>query len=284
MSTDNLYLSAGIFRMLDTTGERAVTELVNITGDTGKSTDILVEILPMSSSDAQKTLVSKYNLTSQQAATVVNFTHPDNPRPVIFVASSDMLTKAAWWSYFGSWNFANQTSENYNYMVPTSTVNVQPGHAENYTIMNQQGMMVNVVIERGTGNNTTTAHVDSRYSESGQKIYINDTEYNPYNASNIIVIEDGKLMKNESIKGAEKGNYTIFLMGNGNEYTPFLIHNKLVNSMFTRLYLMGGAGQDVFTNVHTEPYVMLFKVNFDNTTSTSTNTTSNNTTSNNTTA
>ena len=266
MSTDNLELSAGIFRMLDTTGERAVNKLVEINGDTGKSVDILLDILPMSSSDAQKALVDKYKISSDNATEILNYTHPENPRPVIFVASSDMLTKAGWWSYFGSWDFENQTSQNYNYYVPTSQVTVEPGSSGNLSIYDYQGMTVNAVLERGTGNNTTTGHVESVYTDTGEKIMINGTvEYNPLKASNLIMIEDGYLMKNESIKGAEDGNYTLFVIGNDNQYTPFLISNKLVNSMFTRLYLLGGAGQDIFTNVHTEPGVMLFKVNFENT-------------------
>ena len=96
-----------------------------------------------------------------------------------------------------------------------------------------------------------------------------------------MVIEDGQLMKNESVKGAEDGNFTIFLVRNGaDDYTPFVIHNNLTNSMFTKLYLLGGAGQDQFTNVHTEPGVMLYKVNFDKTGS-SGNSTSDNSTSGN---
>ena len=265
MTTDNLELSAGIFRMLDTTGEKAVNKLVEITGNTGQSVDILIDILPMSSSDAQKTLVDKYKLSSDNASEVVSYTHPENPRPVIFVASSDMLVKAGWWSYFGSWDFDNQSSKNYNYYVPSTQVTIEPGSSSNFTVYEGQGMTVNAIIERGTGNNTTTAHIESVYTENGEKIMINDTEYNPLKASDIIVIEDGYLMKNESIKGAEDGNFTIFLIGNDNQYTPFLMSNELVNSMFTRLYLLGGANQNVFSNVHTEPGVMLFKVNFENT-------------------
>ena len=248
--------------MLDTTGEKATQKLVEITGDTGKSVDILLDILPKSSSDAQKTLVDTYKLDSAQAQEIIKLTHPDNPRPVIFVASSDMLSKAGWWSYFGHWNFENQSSENYNYLVPTSTVQVAPGQTNNYTLLNQGGMTVNMVIERGNGNNTTTAHVDSVYTQTGEPIKINDTLYNPYNASNMIIIENGYIMKNESIKGAEDGNFTIFLIGNDNEYTPFLISNELTNSMFTRLYLMGGAGQNQFSLVHSEQGVMLFKLAF----------------------
>ena len=265
MTTDNLELSAGIFRMLDTTGERATEALVNITGDSGKSVHILIDILPKSSSDAQKTLVDKYNLNSQQAAYVVNFTHPENPRPVIFVASSDMLQKAGWWTYFGAWNFENQSSVNYNYYVPTSQVTVKPGQTGNLSILDSGGMDIRTVIERGTGNNTTAAHVEALNSATGEKLKLNDSEYNPLKASNLIVIEDGYLMKNESIKGAEDGNFTLLLMGNSNQYTPILMSNELQNSMFTRLFLLGGAGQDVFTNVHSENGVMLYQVNFNNT-------------------
>ena len=54
-------------------------------------------------------------------------------------------------------------------------------------------------------------------------------------------------------------------MGQNNEYTPILIDEKLENSMFTKLYLLGGSGQNIFEPVHSENGVMLFNVNFDNT-------------------
>ena len=272
MTTDNLQLSAGIFRMLDTTGDKAVEALVNITNDTGKSTDILIDILPKSASDAQKTLVDKYHLSASDAKKIVNYTHPANPRPVIFVASSDMLQKAGWWSYFGAWNFTNQSSNSYSYHIPTQQVEVKPGQTAKLAMLDNQGMTVNAVISRGTGNNTTTAYTEAVYTETGKQIMVNDTKYNPLNISNIVVIEDGYIMKNESVGDVKDANYTMYLIGNENQYTPILMSNELTNSMFTRLYLLGGAGQNVFENVHTESGVMLFKVNFDN--STSTNTTS----------
>lgn len=265
MTTDNLELSAGIFRMLDTSGEKAVDSLVNITNDTGKATDILIDILPKTSEDAQKTLQSKYHLTGAQAKEVVNYTHPKNPRPVIFVASADMLQKAGWWSYFGAWDFENQSSENYNYYVPTSQVEVKAGETGKLAILEDQGMTINAVIQRGSGNNSTTAYTEAVYTENGQQIMVNDTPYNPLNISNLVVIEDGYIMKNESVGNVKNANYTLMLMGEKNQYTPLLMSNELANSMFTRLYLYGGAGQDIFENVHVENGVMLFKVNFDKT-------------------
>ena len=81
----------------------------------------------------------------------------------------------------------------------------------------------------------------------------------------ILVIEDGYLMKNESVGNVKNANYTMMLMGQDNQYTPILMSNELTNSMFTRLYLYGGAGQDIFEQVHSDQGVLLFKVNFDKT-------------------
>jgi dolichyl-diphosphooligosaccharide--protein glycosyltransferase len=72
-------------------------------------------------------------------------------------------------------------------------------------------------------------------------------------------------MKNESIKGADDGNFTMLLMGQNNEYTPILMDKHLENSMFTKLYFYGGANQNIFEPVHSENGVMLFNVNFNNT-------------------
>lgn len=265
MTTDDLELSAGIFRMLNTKGTLADEYLINVTGEPGKATDILIDILPRTADDAQKVVQSKYGLTADQAKQLMEYSHPKNPRPTIFVASSDMLTKAGWWTYFGAWDFDNQTSENYNYHIPYTSVNVKPGHSEKVQLLEDQGMTVNAVIQRGTGNNTTTGQVESVYTENGEPIKVNGSDYNPLKASRLIVIENGYLMKNESIKGADDGNYTLFLMGQDDGYTPILIDKHLENSMFTKLYLMGGSGQNIFEPVHAENGVMLFNVNFNNT-------------------
>ena len=278
MTTSDLEYSAGIFRMLDTSGTKPQEALYNYTGDYGKTTDILKEILPMTAENATSTLVNNYHLTNEQAAEVVNGTHPANPRPVIFVASSDMLQKAGWWSYFGDWNFTNQSSQNYNYYVPTKQVTVEPGTTGKLALLNQSGLLVNAVIQRGEGNNSTTAYTEAINTYNNSGIFINGTPYNPLNISNIMVIEDGYLVKNESVGDVKNANYTLFLMGEKNVYTPILIDNKLSNSMFTQLYLLGGANQNVYEMVHMENGVSLWKINFNNTVagggSGSTNTTS----------
>ena len=72
--------------------------------------------------------------------TFLEDTHPENPRPTIFVASSDMLQKAGWWSYFGSWDFDNLESTNYQYYVSTEAVNV-PAHSKGVTnLLSENGI------------------------------------------------------------------------------------------------------------------------------------------------
>ena len=265
MTTSDLQYSAGIFRMLDSSGTKPQQDLYNAAGDYGKTTEILKEILPMTAKNASDTLVNKYHLTNEQAQEVVNGTHPANPRPVTFVASSDMLQKAGWWSYFGDWNFTNQSSKNYNYHVPNQQITVEPGTTGKLSLYNNSGLLVNAVIQRGTGNNSTTAYTEAINTYNNSAIILNGTPYNPLNISHMIVIEDGYLVKNESVGDVKDANYTLFLMGEKNKYTPILMDNKLSNSMFTQLYLLGGANQNIYEMVHMENGVSLWKINFNNT-------------------
>ena len=160
---------------------------------------------------------------------------------------------------------------------------MQPGQTGKVNLITDGPVEFNAVITRGTGNNTTSGYTEALYSQTGEQVKVNNTTYNPLNISNIIVIEDGYIMKNESVGDVKDANFTLFLMGNKNQYTPILFSNELADSMFTRLYLLGGAGQNIFENVHVENGVMLFNVNFNNTVagggsgSSSTNTTSNST-------
>ena len=126
-------------------------------------------------------------------------------------------------------------------------------------------MIINAVISRGEGNNSTTGYTEALSSYNNSEIMINGSPYNPLNISNIIVIENGMLVKNESVGNVENANFTLFVMGENDTYTPLLIHNKLVNSMFTKLYLLGGPNQNIFTMVHMENGVSLWRINFNNT-------------------
>jgi dolichyl-diphosphooligosaccharide--protein glycosyltransferase len=191
-----------------------------------------------------------YNLTSKQASAVVAQSHPSNPNNVSFVLSSDMIGKAGWWSYFGSWNFDTLNSTNYQYYMASDYVTINPNSEGNITVLNDGGILYNAEVKRGSKvtntsiNTSTTAQMSAYWDKNGSKVDLNGSEYNPLKASNLICIEDGYLTGNTTLD--KNGNYTIYLLGSGNDYTAILMDNKLKDSVFTRLFLLGGIGQDSF--------------------------------------
>ncbi|MCQ2972114.1 MAG: dolichyl-diphosphooligosaccharide--protein glycosyltransferase subunit STT3 [archaeon] len=271
MATDNLDLSVGIFRMLNNGGTKAGTYMYDINHDNDLNTQILVHILPLSSSEARNSLIKDYHFTTAQADQIIKYTHPDNPRPTIFVASSDMLQKASWWAYFGSWDFKNQSSEHYSYYIPTKQLPLNESQSGNLTVIEDSVVRFNIIVNRGT--NSTTAHTEAEFL-NGTPVTINGTSYNPLEVGHMIVSENGKVVTNTTVPGASKNtNYTILVLGftntnvnntNSSEmyYTPIVMSNELVNSMFTRLYLYGGVGQTQFTCLHTESGVSIWQVNY----------------------
>lgn len=246
LTTSDLTESKHILQMLSTTGSNATELLCNYTGSNVTAVEILDDTLKMSKSKAQSTMVSKYNLTAAQAKAVVKQSHPSNPNNVSLVLSSDMIQKAGWWSYFGSWNFDTLNSTNYQYYMASDYVTINPNSQNNITVLNDSGILYNAVVKRGAnGTNETTAQMTAVWENNGSKIDLNGTEYNPLKASNIVAIENSYLTVNKTLHN--DGNYTLYLLGSGNDYTAILMDNKLKDSVFTRLFLLGGVGQDTFT-------------------------------------
>jgi dolichyl-diphosphooligosaccharide--protein glycosyltransferase len=97
------------------------------------------------------------------------------------------------------------------------------------------------------------------WDKNGSKVDLNGTEYNPLKASNLICIENGYLTGNKTLD--KEGNYTIYLLGSGNDYTAILMDNKLKDSVFTRLFLLGGVGQDTFELSNMQDGVSVWTIN-----------------------
>ena len=276
LTTSNLDLSKGIFTMLATTGTNATQVLNNYTGGNNSiSVDILLHTLALPRDEAKNVMMNNYSLTEQQANNVLQYSHPENPRETVIVLSSDMLQKAGWWTYFGTWDFDAQNSSSLQYMVSTTVANITPNQTGTINLLSENGISFNAVIHRGVNgtNQTTTGQVQAVFDTNNSTVVVEGEEYNPLKASNIMVIENNYLVKNESINGSEDGNYTLFVLGDGDIYNVILIDNKLVDSMFTKLFLLGGNGQDAYELVKIDSGVSLWKVNND-ASSSSTNATS----------
>lgn len=262
LTTNDTNLSAAIFTMMAYSGDKATEQLDNYTNDSGKSVEILQNTLPLSAEEARNKMVNTYNLSSAQADNIVNLTHPENPTPVIFVASSDMIQKAGWWTYFGNWDFDIQNSTSYQYFVASAPVKAEQisngTYQANITNLEESGILYKTIVTSGAENNTTNATTKAVYENGTPVMTQNNTTFNPFVVNRLIVIEDNIVWKNETVNAS--GNYTLLVMGTNGTYSSVIMSKELENAMFTKLFILGGFGQSAFELVHMEDGVSLWKI------------------------
>ncbi|MEN4017356.1 MAG: STT3 domain-containing protein [Methanobacterium sp.] len=237
--TSNEDLSAGILRMLTTGGDQGILTLENYTKNTGKSVEILDKILPVNKQNAQTILINEYKFTPDQAQNVLKYTHPDNPNPHVFITSSDMLGKAPWWSYFGGWNFQNNTGQHYIYSPAQATTQNINGS----TVITAQ----NGVVAEITDNNIT----------AGLK-YTQGTQTQVIAPHKLTVVLNNQVVKNEIV--SKNSPISIFLMVENNSGLAIVMNRELEDSMFTRLFIFRGAGLSKFKIAYEQPGVTVWNV------------------------
>jgi dolichyl-phosphooligosaccharide-protein glycotransferase len=260
--TSNETLSAGILKMLSTSGDQGYLTLENYTKDTGKSTEILNNILGVDKATAQTILTTQYGLTTDQAQNVLKYTHPDNPTPDVLITSSDMIGKALWWSYFGSWNFTSNNGTASGYSAAQA----------NATTVNNATVLIgsNAVVAQVNGSNITaglinTNELQSQENTTSSSVLYNEilTELKGGNGSlvlkphKLMVINNGNLT--EQIVSNDS-SFSILVIGENSTYITVAMSKELEDSMFTRLYFMGGAGLTHFNMSYAQPGVMVWKV------------------------
>lgn len=228
-------LSAGILRMLTSSGDLGYLTLENYTRDTAKSVEILDKILPVDKNAAQTIMVNEYKLTPDQAQNVLKYTHPDKPSPHVFITSSDMIGKAGWWSYFGSWNFKENTGQGYMYSVSGATTNVT-------------GSTVTINAENGVGGQING-------SSFSAWLQANNTRIEPHK---LTFIQNGKLVYNQVV--TNDSPVSILFIQENNSLIAVAMNKELEDSMFTRLMFMGGYGLTRFKLAHAQPGVIVWNV------------------------
>ena len=239
--TSDENLSAGILRMLASSGDLGYLTLENYTKDTGKSVEILTKTLPVDKENARTIMVNDYKLTTTQADNVLKYTHPDNPTPHVFITSSDMLGKAGWWSYFGSWNFNNNTGQNYVYSAA----------AANTTQVNGT-----TVIQ---GQNNVVVQINGTQISAGL-LYLNSNNETQVITPHKLTVIQGNTTAMDQVVNNDSP-ISILLIAQNNTYVTVVMNKELESSMFTRLFLMGGNGLTRFKLASQKSGVMVWNVN-----------------------
>ena len=259
--TSNETLSVGILRMLASSGDLAPLTLDNYTKNTGLSAEILTNTLGVNKTQAMSIMTNQYNLTQAQAQTIVQYTHPDNPTPDVLITSSDMVQKAGWWSYFGSWNFTTNNGTNYQYLASQM----------NSTTVNNKTLLIggNAVVAQANGTNGTSAGIVNTNA-----ITTNDTTTTINEISNELETGNGSLViqphtltiiNNNTVTQklvSNSSQYSILLINENGTYIGVAMNKELEGSMFTKLFFEGGAGLTHFKSLYGQPGVMVWGVTY----------------------
>ena len=287
LATSNEDLSAGILRMLANSGEDASNVLDLYTQDTAKTVKILNEILPMDRTQANTALTGTYGLDQQQANSVLDLTHPTSTKPVYLILSSDMLSKAAWWSYFGTWDFENQTSYHYSYYAAQS--NTENIAGRQFTL----GLDNGVVGVSGTSNETNGSGMNFAYidqSKLNKTIDMFTTEDKERLANELsegtgnellkphkLVIVDNNQLSERIVNNNSNMSIMAFHQTDGSYFTV-LFDSYLEDAVFTKLYLESGYDANRFAFAHSEPGISVWNVyEYPNSTATNATPVTNNT-------
>lgn len=248
LTTSNETLSRGILTMLSTSGDLAYETLDNYTDDSGKTAEILTATLGLPREEARAVMTGRYGLSDTEADSVLRYSHPAKPKPFVLVLSSDMLGKAPWWTYFGTWDFKKKTGSRYGYYP--SLASSKPQVVNNTTVIQTVNTMVDqnnvlgTIIEKKA--NTTNAMIAVGNNMTVQKI-------NPHK---LTIIEGDLLVKNEVVDS--DAQLSLIVIGSGNQYTTIIMNRELEDSVFTKLFLLGGFNQTSFKFLHQEPGVLLW--------------------------
>jgi len=122
-STTNETLSAGIFRMLASSGDYAYLTLDEYTNNTTQSVTILNEILGLDRKSAKDILLHQYFFDEQKTSNILQYTHPLQERPFVLLTYDRMIDTGKWDFYFGNWDFQKQEGGNYTYSYTKLTFN-----------------------------------------------------------------------------------------------------------------------------------------------------------------
>ena len=278
--------SAGILRMLANSGEDASNTLDLYTNNTEKTVEILNAILPMDRTEANSALTGTYGLSQQEANSVLDLTHPAKVKPVNLILSSDMLSKAAWWSYFGSWDFKNQNSTHYSYYPSQS--NIENINGREFTLGMDNGVIgVSSPTNETNGSTMTFAYVDqSKLNKSLNMSTLEDKQRMSKELSDgtgntllkphkLIVVENNQLT--EKIVNNNSNMSIMAIHQNDGSYFTVLFDSHLEESLFTKLYLKSGLNVTRFNMTHSEPGISVWDVSeYANTTANSTTNSSTN--------
>jgi len=170
-----------------------------------------------------------------------------NCSEMYFIASSDLVGKSQWWSYFATWSpNTGKGVKSFYYPIRLSMTNKAQDNSTNYvySLENNQAFVVNEKNISGVLSYTPYLKQGPAFAKVGKIVYFS-----------------GNHMFLKPIKDAEVPG---MIWMDPSKQIIYVIPEEIENSMFTRMYFFNGAGLSHFQLVNNwGGEVKLFKVKFD---------------------
>ena len=103
--TEDMELARRIILMLSSTGNAAAEMLMSHT-DSKNAFDALYEAIVMNEGEAKPYLMSKCDLTEDEATDVYSLMRPEKTEETYLVITYTMTRQIGWYEYFGGWDFS----------------------------------------------------------------------------------------------------------------------------------------------------------------------------------
>ncbi|MCK9150660.1 dolichyl-diphosphooligosaccharide--protein glycosyltransferase subunit STT3 [Methanobacterium alcaliphilum] len=173
-STSNITLSKGILRMLATSGDNAYLTLEEYTQNPAESVKILEDILGLDKDQAYSLLTKKYLIPSQTAHKLLDYTHPSQENPYIFVTYDSLIEKGYWIFYYSNWDFKKAKGIKTIY---------SPGYLirkDSNLLVYDNDLLVNLSRENATWQDKKPAKLVIIQEDEKEKIIEPDSDFNIY--------------------------------------------------------------------------------------------------------
>ncbi|MBP5385072.1 MAG: hypothetical protein J6Y57_08895 [Lachnospiraceae bacterium] len=226
LATDSEDLSANIIRMLSGSGDRATEKMLETFGENRETLALMDELLRTDRAEAARRLQAE-GLGSDEAATLADLLFPSSSVPAMLLLTSDMPRITAWFAKFGY--YGEEAEKPYRLLMDRTPYTEQEGKTG--WQINVDGEDVRFFLENQNGSFRAYTSLHDKSDET-----------QPLPVERLILIEDERAtVQKMEVPQTDGTGYTVVLFRSGGQAAVSLMSSDLMESVFGRLFYLGGA-------------------------------------------
>lgn len=238
--TDDSRLSSGIARMLQNCGIDGSEYAQKLVGDAEKTRELLRVILPLSRGEAESKLRQDYAFSEEQISRLLDFTHPWKCPDIYFAVSHNTFELISSLMVYQNWKKGAENASEGTFYSAKAVSHPTDGEKTLCKMTTEDGASTAVYIvsdeEELTGYVITPGGLELDFA---RQLYIRDGEM-IYDRISSSPAEGRNLLSEEALMIFEERG----------EVSAVIAEKEAVDSVFIKLFLLNGSGQDVFEKVY----------------------------------